>query len=717
MPLPPDFEERTPSDPYSSLSDVQYSSPSNFMAGFHLSMLNSFFKTMADKYEADPNLPVLRQFTFAPPVQDYVTEVMARQPATPDEVREAKEGRPGFDAPDGVSKTVLDLMAKNWDDGAYYNFVANQTATGMGKYAAFGGSLAGGFVDVPSLVGGGIAVKGVTKFTTPFAKQLMERLAVSETMGSKAAQVGTLLGESAIHGAAGFGGYQATQEVGEQGRNVAFNEPTSWLESLLRVGQSMGYGALFGGGGRGVGIGLLGYDRPIVAKSARPEIKPSEIPTDDSVLNVDVPTQEQAEAVIADHREMTGNKYDGQYTLVRNKETGRWHAAVETKKAEETAPEASAGEVLGYERVGGLLNSDAFSDMPAATKRLIGRVYKPWSEDADITAREDAIGQGMNGQRPDVSLTLRQGAIDEGVLFRQIMEENGIDLGDLDTRLLAADEETGRLFREMRDVREKLAESDKQLVKESEIGIKGDKDLSQEGILDRLKKAQFKMEFLEKAPETIPENLQKYAELQDQINRLQLKLREEGDNKQVRRRIEQLKRRQPKVESPKEELKNLKKRLLDKGLADDFHDSRDYRRLVDLAKVWKPARNLLDRVHLEHDHQLHVRDLLSRKAIIDSMRNHINGTHEPVTQGDMKEYANRLDSIGVEPIDYSLPDNIDTTYDAELSKFTESEIAQLLDEVPELRPEIEDTIRRREATPKFKQMTKDLINCILRTEI
>lgn len=57
-----------------------------------------------------------------------------------------------------------------------------------------------------------------------------------------------------------------------------------------------------------------------------------------------------------------------------------------------------------------------------------------------------------------------------------------------------------------------------------------------------------------------------------------------------------------KILSPTEELKSLRKKLLDKGLPKDFKTSPEYHRLLDLSHVWANAHTLLDRVHLEDEY-------------------------------------------------------------------------------------------------------------------
>lgn len=56
--------------------------------------------------------------------------------------------------------------------------------------------------------------------------------------------------------------------------------------------------------------------------------------------------------------------------------------------------------------------------------------------------------------------------------------------------------------------------------------------------------------------------------------------------------------------SAKDELLNIKDKLLtEKGLKDNFQETREYKRLVELSEVWHNAQTLLDRINLEHEYE------------------------------------------------------------------------------------------------------------------
>jgi hypothetical protein len=109
-------------------------------------------------------------------------------------------------------------------------------------------------------------------------------------------------------------------------------------------------------------------------------------------------------------------------------------------------------------------------------------------------------------------------------------------------------------------------------------------------------------------------------------------------------RIANLENNSPKLLTPKEELSNLRRKILgEKGLPKKFELSKDYHRLLDLSNVWHNARTLLDRIHLEHEynkqeafrdlaqHTLNVADsnlpkMANPENVTDYLKRRIEGT-------------------------------------------------------------------------------------------
>lgn len=385
--------------------------------------------------------------------------------------------------------------------------------------------------------------------------------------------------------------------------------------------------------------------------------------------------------------------------------------------------------------------SSAFDRLNPKAKEVIGRYYTPWSKNADITAREDSVGQVYNGVPPDATNTLRQGAIDAGSELRERLKENGVDIAELDEHLINSNDHLDGQIRDLVETRRNIAEADKALEARFEKAINENQELSQAGIVKTLEQSQFDTKILEKSGMTIPENLQKFIDVQNDIKRLKEKLaqeqkrrpsevvikpelgaqdvtREQSEpNKKVLRRIEQLEKRQPKILTPKEELSFIKKRLLGKnGLPNGFEQSTDFRRLQDLAKVWRAGNDLLDRVYLEDAQNKQINALANQKIFVASLRSQINDTHVPLTRDDMINYGEHLKSIGVDPIDFELPGEEPTSISEQLKEYDEPRVKDLLErtKIDEIKNEYEATRKKIDNQPSFSKMVKDMVNCILR---
>lgn len=621
------FPEMTEGDPNElpDFRNMTYSSSEEFSAAFHA----GFSELKERGLITDPTRQ--RIDSIPKPMRILYPGL---EPASKTQIEEHVKDRPGLEIPDGTSLDIVEAMTQRYDDDKYFNHIYEHPASFMGKIAAFGGSTAAGILDIKSDLMGFGAGKIVQQGFKPLANQFMQKMAVKEIVGSKAAQIGTTIAAHSAEASAGFGGYQLGVEAQTNQEKTLLNQPVDYIQSLQNIGKASGFGAIFGGV---LGVGSIG---------------------------------------------LFGLKVPGEAT-----------------------------------RSGGILNSRAFENVSEKTKDVIGRYFLPWSKDSDITMKEESFGQMLNGQAPDVSLVMRQGQIDEGANFRNILREHNIEPAELSAQLEDANGKIYSQLKEISTIRKSLKESDKRLVEDEGRSIKENKEMSQAGLLKRFEQAQFESSFLENVPKIIPENLQKHIDLQMRINELKNKIKDQQINKQTQRRIKQLEAKRPKVLSPKQELKSIKNKLMTSdGLLDDFENTNAYQRLVDLSKVWSAARNLLDRVHLERDHQLMVGDLLSQGDLVNALKNHVDDAHEPVTRDDMKAYSDHLKSVGLPKSEYVLPDSRELSFDDHLQRFESDEVNQLLDrpELEELKKEFDEGQKRIENQPKFAQMVKEMVNCIIK---
>lgn len=697
MPIGPDFVARRPEDPYSNLMNISYSAPTEFMAGLHLAFQSNTFKTLGQSFLADPNIPSMFEVVSGVPDADrtQLQEALKANPVTEEEINEAHSDRPGLEIPKSVNRLQFNLLKQNWDDEAYYNFVASQPASNWGRIAAFGGNLVGGFFDPVALTGGGITAKIASKVAAPLAANLMSRLAVKETIGSNVAMVATNIVKNSFIAGAGFGGYQGAQELGEQTRRASFDQPSTWIESLQRVGQAIKYGGYFGAGATFAGNVLLGFEKPIVS---------------------------------------------------------------------------STGETTGFtEFHPGVLGSKAFQVIPKNVKSILGRYYKPWSEDADVTAREDAIGQAFNGQEPNVNMTLRQGAIDEARNFRERLKENNVDLDILHDQLDEAKQSAALSFENLRnqsDLENELINEAKKfsdqiherpeyihdekpfienIIKKLDIPEEdaaniyrhirsfipekakkeSEKKLSQDHLLNQLRKGN---EVDVEPPLSVKNRLRKEQEIKFLEEKAKNKSLHSVEQNKALKRAEKLRDKLDEMKSVTEEVKEIESKLIEnKEPISSFDLKPDYRRLVDLARINNNARNVLMKLHLSSPRFLKTMyrqlldqltsDLFDQWRIADSMQRHITGEYDAPTKQDVENYVNHLRSNGIGEINYDLPENLNNTIDESLNGFPKESLEQIMRVIPNAKDEIESLQRKRDSLPTFKEMTKSIVNCLLRNSV
>jgi hypothetical protein len=157
----------------------------------------------------------------------------------------------------------------------------------------------------------------------------------------------------------------------------------------------------------------------------------------------------------------------------------------------------------------------------------------------------------------------------------------------------------------LKEAPRKLKEADAILDKYIERGLKENMIMSQKELFKNMRQSGFESSHMTHLPITMPENLLSHIKTHEKIKHLERKLakdRRKGlpENKQTQRRIDELRERQAKIQTPKEELHAIRKNLItENGLPKNWESSNAYHRLLDLAHFWGNAKSLLDRIHLE----------------------------------------------------------------------------------------------------------------------
>ena len=371
---------------------------------------------------------------------------------------------------------------------------------------------------------------------------------------------------------------------------------------------------------------------------------------------------------------------------------------------------------------GGLFNRPEFKSIPQATKDLIGKVYRPWSKDSNITMTEEATGQMMNGQTVKIDPIMKQGMVDEGATFRQAMRDGKVNVDQLLSSLDDAHENIKSELSDALASRETLMKSQKVLQEGDEEKINQNMELSQAGILKRAKQAQFNENIMSQSPELVPQNVRQHIEVQRQIDKLQAKLDaspDEQPNKQTVRRIAELKKGQPDILTPKRELISIKKDLTDKVGTPEYASSEAYKRLTELSSVWEAAQRLKNNFDLRHDFEGRINELSTNDFITQSLRDHINDAHESVSPGEMRDYSQQLKSPGIPENDYHLEGKPEMSLDEHLNEFSDSDaktIAESIDD-PEYSRQLEESYKMVDKIPTMKEMVASIKNCLMKGEL
>lgn len=389
------------------------------------------------------------------------------------------------------------------------------------------------------------------------------------------------------------------------------------------------------------------------------------------------------------------------------------------------------GGVSTSRREGGLLNRPEFQRMPQKARDLIGKVYKPWSKDADITMREEATGQMLNGQEVNLDPVMKQGMADQGGSFRDVIKNSpDIDPVVLDEVL---NDSQSNITAEIIDI--------------ANSGFKENLFISQKELFKKYSQNQFEESFLGNLQETIPSGLKKIINIDKKINELEKKLDSQGKNKQVSRRIEELEKSKPKILTPREEIHQLGNILINRShIPREFEQSNAYKRLVELSNFWKPAKTLLEKIHKEKSNfnadlenivqrNLDISEIIDNEnvkklnqlnnelLITQSIRDHLNNAHETLTQPEVQNYSKSLSETGIKQTGKTteLPARQQKfTVDDYLNEYNDDQLKSFQDSVGkdhEVFKEINlinDKIKKQEVSVK---LTKQLTDCILKSAI
>jgi hypothetical protein len=416
---------------------------------------------------------------------------------------------------------------------------------------------------------------------------------------------------------------------------------------------------------------------------------------------------------------------------------------------------------------GELMGTKHFDNISAATKEKVGKYYRPWSQEAEQTARVDATAQMVDGKMPNVKDIIDMGEIEEGHRFRETLKQNNVDLPKFSAELedskasIATEINTlnkGNVFEEpmqnfATEARDVLRENP-ELIHDARDVIDGFKktlnltDREAENLYTaishvvpersstvegrRVTEGQIFADLKKKgeAAAEPTENIQRRLKMERHIAELQ-EIAEHPDThptaaKKALQYAAKLNDNLPEMRSPTDELAAIRQKIMPEGVpVKNFRRTAEYKRLQQLAKGSHLARNMLVESHLssplivrrmaENLRNARINELYDQWHMADSMQRHVDGTHEPTTQASRKAYFDHLKSSGLEDIDYTLPD-AEAKIDETLAKFGDGYIKNLAEmiEKPELAEGWEELKTLEKQQPTFRSIAKALTDCIMK---
>jgi hypothetical protein len=668
MPNYPSLQEQDPTEPL-DLSNLNFSMGSRFEAArknsYEHYTLNEMVNNLAN---AKPDI-----------------RVPSSMPITEEDQKTFTADRPGLKIPLGVPKFVGGLMTSMYDNDKYLGLVSQAQPKNMGRFSAFGAWASGfagstfGSAANPYAWITGFGVGGVGKMAaTSIAERAIGALGTREIYGSASARIGTLLAQGAGEGA-GFGaGMQAATEKSEQEKRGILQQPHEYIQSLQNIGEGGLFGAMFGLGGRAIGLGLVG--RPVTR----------------------LPTGEVLEHGAATGIPESGLNADGTPFI----------------------------EGATVERQGGLLNRPEFKGISQTAKDYIGKIYKPWSKDADIVMKEEATGQMLNGHGiPDVGVTMKQGMVDEGENFRQGARDSGVDLEELDRSLAEAQENiTSEMFSEhFAEKFEKAAEDRATYFRgEHPLGSAGYMAMpkADDAILGKGHWYSTNKDVAESFGSQVSEAAGQYKILDtSNIQEPHIKQLYDDATREAKRFYTDPESVRDTRRAFDKELKQKRKQFLDaakdagyEGISRRF-DTPDNAALHGKDEVMFFNKPKSVEQIAKADKQKRMDELASQYLLAQSMRDHINDTHEPLTQADLRDYSENLKSPGMPDNGYTTDTPEGLSVDDYLNEFSDKQIQEMAEKFgndKEIVGELRATQEKINRQPTFVEMTKNMTDCILK---
>jgi len=661
-----------PDNVNTNLVGVKYGALDTLLANFNLALQSSVTRMMMRNFNSSPSLDNLIQASAKKGgrlTHDEARAILFPQPASIDQVTEAKKDRPGIDIPEGVSQDTLKAIVDGVDNRNYWSFQAQQpagTAATLTGYTT--GFIAPLVTDPVAAAGGGAIGAGVKKLVMPSAVRWMETLATKNFAGAGAARLGTQIATSSVPVGATFAGFTSFQEVGEGISMANRGQTPQYQQAVLNIGQSFGAGLVFG-------------------------------------------------AILETGALALGSKHFNNISDATKAKADKYYRSWTQDAAETARVDATAQMVDGkMPKVGDIINLGAIEQGAKFREALR-------QDGVDLPEFSTQLEESKNNIATEIN-TVNKGNVFEEPLQEfagataDILRENPelehdprMVIEEFKKKLNLSDAEAEHLYTSISDFVPERAGSEKgRRVTEGQIYA----DIKKTG---------------DSAVEP-PENVQRRLKLERHVKELQEIAADESEHPTKRKKAakyaQKLNENLPEMRSPTEELEDIRKEIMPDGTPiKNFRRTAGYKRLQELAKGSHLARNMLIESHLrspgivkkmaERMQNARINALYDQWHMADSMQRHVDGTHEPVTQADRKAYFEHLKSSGLDDIDFTLPD-ADAQIDAALEKFSDSYVKNLTEmiEKPQLADEWNELADLMKQQGTYKSMAKSLTDCIMK---
>lgn len=247
--------------------------------------------------------------------------------------------------------------------------------------------------------------------------------------------------------------------------------------------------------------------------------------------------------------------------------------------------------------------------------------------------------------------------------------------------------------------------------------IKNNAFLSQQEMYKVVKKLSKEESNVLNLPFKMPESLSKRLRIEDRIK----ELKQKTPNRQVQKRIEELEKKLPKVLSPKEELKQISKKLLtDKEYLNPLNSS-SYQRLLELSEHWPQAKSLLElvRVTEQFARQKEIKKLIDKIKVeierpVASTANIDKLTTYLAERAKIMEPKKTTLGSKIKTPEQNIADAGKVPADVEKTLSEQAEFVEKLSEkAPKLKEEYMEIHNKIRQFKKSEKVLEDYIQCVL----